>query len=228
MVKHLDSKSIFEHQLHEAITLYPGLRIVDGVHEKYLCGALDILDHDGGLWDQFMIEIHRSPRFPMRFPVLYEVGGRIPISQEWHIYVSDPGPKKSCCITVPPIEFVKCRSGISVSRYISDEVIPYLYKQAYRIHYGYYPGKEFDHGTEGIFEYYEELFGTKDSSKILDILSTYSNKVHKKSKCFCGKNKQLRKCHPEAYISLKSLHPEFLGAFKELIKMRNQNLLISV
>ncbi len=200
----------FHSQLEEVCKLFPRLKVIRTHQGNYLAGTIEIFDETGDIFDEFQIEIHNSQKYPYRFPKLYEVGEKIPHSQEWHVYVTDSGPKKSCCITVKPIETITCKNGISVIKFINTEVLPYLYKQAYRLRYGYYPGKEFGHGLHGLWEYYGELFETTNREETLKHISLYGKKLHKKSHCYCGSDRKFRLCHPDTYHSLKTIPKEML------------------
>ena len=58
--------------------LYSGLSIVQENGEKFLQGSLDIVDNTGKLWATYEIEIKTSPKYPVRFPKLYETGNAFP------------------------------------------------------------------------------------------------------------------------------------------------------
>jgi hypothetical protein len=175
-----------------------------------LYGSLDLYDENGLVWQTFEVEIHRSMGFPSRFPLIYEVGGLIPPASDWHINVGDEDLKKSCCIAVLPTEVIACAKGITVVDFIKQYALPYFYKQAYRLNYGYYPGMEYPHGLEGVWVYYRELFNVDNNENILKILTQYSKSFHKKSLCFCGNGNKFRNCHPEVYRTLRSMPEGFI------------------
>lgn len=200
----------FAEQIESITKAYSGLKIHTSNGQKFLKGTFEIRDDEGKVWDSYEIEIHCSPEFPKRFPILYEVGNKIPKIADWHINVHDPGEKKSCCITVLPDELFQCRNNISVLNFMKKQVSPYLFNQTHRRINGYYANDEFDHGTAGKWQFYAEKFGIEDKAQIISILKTYGGQLHKKSPCFCGRKAKFRKCHPEVYQFIKSVPLKYL------------------
>lgn len=200
----------FNQQLENVCSVFPGLNIIKSMSGSYLRGSLEVVDENDTVIQTFEVEVHNSEGYPSRFPLIYEVNGSIPLAADWHINIGDEGNKKSCCIAVPPVEAIACRNGISIIDFLKDHATPYFYKQAFRLKYGYYPGKEYPHGSDGMWVYYFELFGTKDKERIIGILKMYSKGIHKDSKCFCGKDSRMRRCHHEAYRTLRSMPSGFI------------------
>src|ERR1035437_1003929 len=147
---------IFVSQIEEAIVAFPSLHqvIVDG---KYILkGALAVIDKNGRHWEDYEIEIHSTENFPNEFPLLFESSGKIPKITDWHVYEDT----LSCCVKIKPEELLRCKKGITVTDYIREEVVPYLFNQTHRRVEGYYVNGEYGHGTLGIYEYYSNLLNT--------------------------------------------------------------------
>jgi hypothetical protein len=202
----MDNYTIFRQQIAEAAKVYPELKVSvrDGI--ELLSGIFRVIDDEGKEWNNFEIQIRFSEAFPYRFPQLVEIGGKIPKIADWHIY-----PNGACCITIPLLELVNCRNGITVLQFIQDHVKPHLFNQAHRIEKGYYAHQEFAHGAYGVFEYYQELFNEKDVEKIIGYLKALkSTEFGKKTTCFCGRKAKFRKCHPEVFKTFKLIPGNFI------------------
>lgn len=119
--------NIFEKDLADAVKNFPGLSIKGEPGRLFLKGIIDIKSTDGRTLHSYSIEVRNSDGYPHRFPKIYEVGGDIPIGDDWHKYSDN-----SLCIDVEAEEILKCRRGLSVSDFISQEVLPHLANQRFR------------------------------------------------------------------------------------------------
>lgn len=199
---------MFEEQSDEIIIKYPDLEKsqVNGI--TILKGSLEIIDSDGRKWDSYQIEIHPKKAFPYCFPTLYEVGEKIPINADWHIYEQN----KSCCLTVIQKEIYVCRNGITLLEYIENWVIPYLANQTYRFIHGNYANGEYPHGIKATVVFYQDIFRTIDVREILFYISLILKniKYSRTDLCFCGSKEKLRKCHKEAFDICVTLSDKIL------------------
>ena len=129
--------------------------------------------------------------FPQRYPILYEVGGDIPCSIDYHKYHDN-----SLCLDVEVNEIVRCRHGITVCEFIKEIAIPHLANQQHKKIYGKYVD-EYRHGIQGIADFYTELFGTTDKNiwakGVHSVL--IGPKPHRNSICYCGSGKKYKYCH---------------------------------
>jgi hypothetical protein len=207
---------LFLQQLDESIRQFPKLGRIERDGVVILKGELEVIDTFGKYWDSYTVEIHHSDTFPFRFPILYEVGGKIPQIGDWHINEDT----KSCCIKVLPAELITCKNGITLTGFIQQEVLPYLFNQTHRRVEGYYVNGEYSHGIHGIYEFYSRLLNTGDSIKKTLTLMTYvaSNpKPERTSLCFCGSGIKYRKCHRDAFEQLALVDKKDLIAHYYLI-----------
>lgn len=197
---------MFVNQLDEVIAKYPRLNKHISDNEIMLKGFIDIIDESGKLWDTYEILIRPSPDFPNKFPILFEIGEKIPKNGDWHIYTDG-----SCCLTVPPNEVIACKNGISVLTFVEDWVLPYLANQTYRALTGNFVN-EYSHGTLGLVEYYQNLLNTKDKNQIIRLLTFIldNKKPHRTNKCFCGSNQKFRHCHKKAYETIHLIGEELV------------------
>jgi len=180
----------FVTQLDEAVNAFSGLqkRIVEG--REVLRGTLPIIDKEGKHWEDYEVEIHASEKFPFEFPDLFEISGKIPRIGDWHIY-EDTG---SCCVKVKPAELIRCRDGITVTDYIRDEVMPYLFNQTHRRVEGYYVNGEYAHGWAGIYQFYADILKTghdiPETIRLMKFIAE-NNRPVRTSFCFLRKEDQV-------------------------------------
>lgn len=183
--------STFEDELQTVREYFPHLNIQDGESTHYLRGIIDIPDDNGNIVASFLIEIHASPNYPHRYPVLYEVGDDIPCCADWHKYNDN-----SCCVGVEAEEILRCYNGITITEYITDIVIPYFANQVYKKQTGEYL-QEYSHGTKGTKEFYEILMGTKNTVEWRQIIGFAFGKIkhQRNDRCYCGSGLKYKKCH---------------------------------
>lgn len=182
---------VFDQQIDDLIKEYPNFHVRTDLGFTYLKGILDIPDDEGGIAGSFSIEIHPSKDFPFVFPVLYEVGDEIPCEADWHKY-SDG----SCCLTVPAKEKLLCKNGITLLWFVSDIVIPYFANQIYKKQTGYYM-QEYSHGSDGVREFYDELFHSRNLGVWMRCLENAFGraKSERNETCYCNSGKKYKRCH---------------------------------
>lgn len=182
---------IFEHDLLTAVKQFPGLSIKGTPGKLFLKGILDIQDSESNIAFSYSIEIHRSNGYPYSFPRVYEVGGDIPISSDWHKYDDN-----SLCLDVETEETLKCRRGLPVCDFIRQELIPHLANQRYRAIEGHYVN-EYKHGTLGFKEFYAEQMETTDEQMWLKIANHVfvMKETRRNELCYCGSGKKYKQCH---------------------------------
>ncbi|WP_110049712.1 SEC-C domain-containing protein [Chitinophaga sp. S165] len=199
----------FLDQLDQAIAAYPTLRKVGVDDRVVLAGCLPVIDRDGRLWEEYEVEIHASEQFPHRFPYLYETGGKIPRIGDWHVNEDT----FTCCTTIPAEEILRCKKGITVTEYIDEQVMPYLFNQTHRRVEGYYVNGEYAHGVKGLLEYYSHVLGTDGSPGVTvrQLLYIAENTCPPRtSYCFCGSGLKYRHCHKKAFQMLQEVGVEIL------------------
>jgi hypothetical protein len=181
----------FQKELSNVVSHFPDLSIRHVNGKDILKGILDIRDENSEVVGSFSIEIHSTEKFPYRFPKIYEVGGDIPCSADWHKYADN-----SCCITIEQDEILKCHKGITLLNFIEKEAIPYFANQLYRKKDRHYLD-EYPHGKDGVRLFYNELFISKDP-KFWDLCCKHAFdniKICRNEKCYCNGGKKYKKCH---------------------------------
>lgn len=206
-----EGEQLFLAEAHSVVESYGKLKIVATNQKAIISGELDLIDKQGNYHDTYSIEIHPVSNYPNRFPLVSEVGGRIPRNIDWHVFESDG----HCCIKTLPEEILACRKGIDLISFIKDEVEPYFYSQTFRRLNGYFLNER-AHGLLGYIEFFSEVLETKDIREMTQWLffilqRREPNRVAKK--CFCGKNVMYRHCHRNAYRKLAAFSDEELKCF---------------
>lgn len=198
----------FEEQLPSVLRRYSNLKIIkDESGTSYLKGVLDVPNDNNEIVGHFFIEIHASERFPYQFPILFEIGGEIPLEPDWH-----RNKNGSCCITFWTDEIVKCKNGISVSSFVEQYAIPYLANHIHKRQTGEYKNGEYAHGLKAIGQYYQELMKTGDRMLWLQYYrNAFRNlSIHQERNdlCFCGSGIKYKKCHLKVFNTLKEIGEE--------------------
>lgn len=209
----IDSYELFANQAASITEQLPKFTMgKDGSGRNYVKGVLEIVDVQGNYWESYEVEIHWKDGFPFSFPYVFETGGKIPRISDWHIYEDT----KSCCIAVPPEEFIICKNGISLAQFIVNEVTPYFFNQTFRKVEGYYKNGEHNHGLLGVFEYFSSLLNTKTDARLtisLMIRIPFVERPGRTHRCFCGRDEKFRKCHRDAYDKLTLLGKDQLISY---------------
>ncbi|HEX8332000.1 MAG TPA: hypothetical protein VF622_05215 [Segetibacter sp.] len=214
----LSNYKIFCNQLEDLINTYPNLAIKESGGEKYVKGILDVPNDLGDTVGSFLIEIRFAPKFPFRFPDVYEVGGIIPNEADWHKY-----PDHRCCLTVEPDEILKCKNSITLKEFVANHVFAFLANYIYRKETGVYKNGDYGHWIIGIHQFYSELLKTKDYNLWLVYFeNVFRHKPYKKDrnvKCFCESDLIFKKCHKLVFDTLREIGEEqVLKDFKTIIK----------
>ena len=118
---------------------------------------------------------------------------------------------KSFCLTVPQKEkdFFEDKS-FNIRDYFKNLVEPFLYWISYYERYGKAPWSEYSHGLLGIYEYIgeDDFLTFRMMYKILreEKQSLRKNlKIYRQSKCICGSNIKMRKCHSQVWQGIKKI-----------------------
>ena len=210
-----DGFQIFRKEAEVIQNEYPSLAL--GFDEKsgvpYLSGIIQLLSENDLLIDSYILKIVAVPEYPTRFPHVFEIGGRIPINIDWHVY-SDG----HFCICSIPEEILVCKKGIKLHGFIEDHLKPYLFNQKYREDNGFFLNER-PHGIEGNVQFFIEVFKTNDLLVIANGLNfiKHRKEPNRVSLCFCGSGIKYRKCHRESYRMLSAFTNQQLDLFITMI-----------
>lgn len=207
----------------QVLECYPKLVLNEEKKSKFLAGEIDIFDADGLYIDSYGVKINIPLNYPFGFPALYETSNKFPHIPDRH--VNEGG---SCCVCSLQEEDMIRQKGISIFDYIAGYVVPYLANQIHFDHTGLWANGDYEHGFDGIFQYYRELFKTTSIEETTDLLFILSkSRMNRNDLCFCGSNVKLKRCHLETYRTIKDFHPkrlfEDLAALKRLRKIVSKN-----
>jgi len=190
---------------------FPDLKLFHPENDvPYIEGILNLKDERGILIDSYEIKIVPSDNYPSRFPIVYEIGKRIPPNVDWHVYPSSG----NCCIASFPEELLFCKKGINLLSFIKDRITPYFFNQKHREVHGYFLNER-SHGTLGNLEFFIDILKTTDFLKICFLLNFIKKEKEPKrpNACFCGNGKKYRHCHKGAYRKLKEFTDKELDHF---------------
>lgn len=195
---------------------YPGLKLdADDKNGAPCISGIIQLKSDSGLFiDSYTIKIVPTAEYPLRFPYIYEMDGRIPINIDWHVYPNDG----HWCLTSIPEEILICKKGINLLSFIENQIKPYLFNQKYKEIHGFFL-KERPHGNRGNVQFFIETFKTSELTTIIKglIFIKQRNEPNRVSQCFCGSGQKYRKCHRETYRFLSAFTNQELDLFIGMI-----------
>lgn len=173
-------------QIEEVLRKHEGLLYQPVDH--YLDGELFLPDGDSY---NLIIKLDTYPRF---FPTVYEVGGRIPLKLDRHMY-TDTG---SCCFTTGAKSQILLKTKItSLLKFIDEIVVRYFENNSYYEINGTYCYTEYDHGSLGVVQSYQDILGITDIKSIgrLILQRLQNKKLTIRDLCYCRSGQSLKKCN---------------------------------
>lgn len=209
-----------EKQFFQLQQKYPYLLFQRKKEGCFISGTIFIESNE--IKDQYEIEIAIPNDYPKKIPTVKELGGKIP--KEFH-----HNSNEALCLETPfrvQKVFSECETLLS---FIDNLVIPYLSSYSYYVINGKLPYGEHKHGTEGILEDYKQEFGVSEDYiviRLLQILVEDNYRGH--HLCPCGSEKNIRNCHGQNILSIKTLKYNFINDFGLILiwlkKTRNFNI----
>lgn len=172
-------------QIKEVLRTYNGLEYHSEKNE--LRGNLLLPDGDS-----YEVIIKLAP-YPKFFPTVFETGGRIPIKLDRHMY-TDSG---SCCFTTGAKSQILLKTRITTLLKFVDEIaIRYFENNSYYEINGEYCFEEYDHGSLGVVQSYQDILGETDvkSIAILMLQCLKNKKLRIRDLCYCNSGQTLKKC----------------------------------
>ncbi len=187
--------------LNEVLEIFPKLKLLENDNNKSLYGEIDIFDSENNYIDSFEIKVIIPRNYPYGFPSLFELGKKFEHVPDRHISDDD-----SCCVCSLQESDLVRQKGISLKDFILKYVIPYLANQLYYDSEQKWVNGDYEHGIEGILQYYKELFKTPSIEKVIELLSFFAVvKINRNDNCYCGVKVKLKRCHLQTYTIIKSL-----------------------
>lgn len=186
---------LFEIEKRLVLQHYPSLHYHIIGEKVKLVGELFIAQID----DSYSIELEFPDNYPKSLPSVKEVGGDI--VRELDLHISHDG---NCCLCLPQLESFYFPDGSNIITFFEKLVIPFFANQAYFKITGNWISGEYSHGISGVYEFYSEIFKTKNIRIILKLLCLSIQSIpNYNKKCVCGSNISIKKCHLVTIIKLK-------------------------
>lgn len=142
--------------------------------------------------DSYEVLMKLNP-YPVFFPTVFEIEGRIPIKPDRHMY-TDSG---SCCFTTGAKSQVLLKTKITTLHKFIDEIaVRYFENNSYYEINGKYCYTEYDHGSLGIVQSYQDILNISNNKSIalLMLQRLKSRKLRIKDLCYCNSGQTLKKC----------------------------------
>jgi len=164
--------------------------------------------HVNARWGEFIVNEWFSIKitavnFPELPPVCIETSGKV---INYHV-----NPQKDLCLGSPRVLHEEITAHPDIVFYINRFIIPFLFSFRYHQKYGVSPFGELEHGGDGLFPNYREIFKTNDLT--ICTFLTYGTKFLYRGHhpCPCGSGLRLRKCHgPRLRALFEDYHPALL------------------
>jgi len=171
---------------------YPKLKAtVESEAFIFLSGQLDVIDENNTLWETYDVNIAIPKSYPDELPLLFETGNKIPKEIDRHI-----NSNGSCCLAPRAKAHKVLAGGINLLAWLDKLAIPFLANQFLWEKTHKFAGKEFSHCSQGIIEYYRELWGQLSIKEIVEKLKIIvGREIGRNEKCYCGSDKKFKYCH---------------------------------
>lgn len=187
--------------LNEVLEMFPKLKLFEKDKQKSVFGEIDIFDAAGNYVDSFTIKVTVPRNYPHGFPLLFETGNKFEHIPDRHI--NEGG---SCCVCSLQESDLISQKGITIKDFFLRYVIPYLANQLYFDSEEEWANGDYEHGVEGILQFYQELFEMETIEEVINLLSFFNTqKMNRNDDCFCGKKEKLKRCHLQTYTIIKDL-----------------------
>lgn len=199
------------------INRFPGLVLHAPENEPpQLHGHIDLKDAFGNTYDQYQVKIVASNDPKMWFPSVFEIGGRLPPNNDWHLFENG-----QCCIKSIPEQIILCKKGMTLLQFIEEQALPYFAAQTFREQHGYYL-HERSHGELGNIEYIMGVLKTQNPISLINYLRFIlkGKEPNRSNHCFCGSRKLYRHCHRDAYRDLRLLPEDHLLKYHDILTLR--------
>jgi hypothetical protein len=169
---------------------YPALHFVRVDDGWLLRGSISI-EHRGRELDWFKVEIDLRPLQVGVLPVVREIGGRIPWEKDRHVNLDG-----TACVCLPEAYFYEHPGPIDLLTFL-DQVRGYFIGQALVMQGGPWPHGEWDHGDEGLDEWFHGDLGARPRRERRAWLRALTARTLNEERgfCPCGSGKRLRYCH---------------------------------
>lgn len=162
--------------------------------------------------DWYGLSITLPGDYPHSLPEVRETAERIPLIQDRHVNPSNA----TLCLGVPEHLWLTCKGDFSFEHFLEGPIRNFLIGNSLVEEGKSWPFGETSHGGEGILQFYTDLMGITDTTKLTKFLRDLSKgRVPGHSPCPCGSGKIIRSCHAEGWRSLWNV-PKTIIAYSAL------------
>lgn len=200
---------------------YPYLYLLNEDQYFLIRGTIFIESDD--VKDNYEIEIRLTPKYPCQIPHTKEIGSKIPTDFHHH-------QDGHLCLEIPFKIWEIFRQEETLLNYVDNLLIPYLFSYTYFKNIGKLPFGERRHGTNGILDYYKDRFKTSNDLVAVDLLRVLAEDNYRgHSICPCGSAKNLRNCHGNNLLSMKSVGYNFMKDYLMILcELKNNKIIIDM
>ena len=182
---------------------FPNLHVMVEEGKVIVRGSMPIV-HKGKELDRYNIKIELSDDYPFGPAKVFETRKRIPRkADDWHVNLDG-----SLCVGVPEQIWPSQYRPFKLVEFLNGPLRSFLLRNSIIERGGTWPHGEWSHGSEGIYQYYEEKLGVSDRATIrrfMECLSKPNPKGH--WDCPCGDGKRIRDCHYDLICTLSNELP---------------------
>jgi hypothetical protein len=206
---------IIKQQFEELASKFTKLHLEKGPDKLWhIWGLLGFAGEFSGqlIEDEFAILMIVPNDYPKNLPQVWETENRIP--SDFHKYTN-----KSLCLGAPLAVKATFYEEPTLSCFVHNCLIPYLYSYSFYSRNGSLPFGELSHGIKGIYEYYRELFHLEEKRAVFRLIKILAgNNYRGHLPCPCGSGKKLRSCHGPLLLNIKELQSpvDFQGEYDVL------------
>lgn len=194
-------KLTLDKDLNEVLEIFPKLKLFEKDKKKTIGGEIDIFDAAGNYVNSFDINVVVPRNYPYGFPLLFETSNKFEHIPDRHI-----NEEGSCCVCSLQESDLISQKGIAIKDFFLGYVVPYLANQLYFDSEEEWANGDYEHGAEGILQFYRELFEMEPIHEVINLLSFFNtHKMNRNDNCFCGKKEKLKRCHLQTYTIIKDL-----------------------
>lgn len=168
-------------------------------HRYAVVGTIEVRLHEQAI-DQFNVKIVFPDDYPKSIPEVYETSNKIERTADRHLN----SPKWHACLFVSHARWETWPIGASFSALLKGPIYNFFVYQLYFNEFGIWPHGHYSHREDGIIEYYEDKFCTKQHWTLYKLLKlTIESSYARQMLCPCGKKEKIRRCHGKMVELLK-------------------------
>ena len=147
----------------------------------------------------YPIQIYPNKMFDLFAPIVRTRRDVISADYE-HIYYDG-----ELCLEVPTKVAIEWRKNPNLLTFVNQLVLPWFYSYEYYMRHKQYPFGVREHGLDGWFQLYFDLFEVSSSEQVIALLSgVISAPYFCHEKCPCGSGKTYSECHKPQIMGMKN------------------------